>query len=207
MSEFEPAAEHPGCLGRAEVVDQVVQPQHPAGPHHPRDAIQRHRFPEVGQLVKRVAGAHAVRRRSGMLVAEEARPDTGQVRQPGGRRPLAEHCQHGRRDVDRRHVPEPRGRGERELADPGAEVQDIRGPVQAVRLEDGQVLLRVGITLLPVVTRHEGRVEVFWSRVCQFVDHPALGHEPILPGSATGPAPSQDPAADDRSVRPEPQSG
>ena len=61
-----------------------------------------------------------------------------------------------------------------------AEVHDGRGPVQAVRLEHGQVLGRVRIALLPVVTRHEGRVEVPGPRVRQFVDHPGFSHEPIL---------------------------
>ena len=44
--------------------------------------------------------------------------------------------------------------------------------VQALCREGVQVLGRVRVALLPVEAGHEGRVEVFGSRVCQFVDHP-----------------------------------
>jgi len=184
-SAGEPALEHPGRLGRAEVVDQVAQPEHAARAHHVRDPVQGHCLPEVGQLVQGVAGVHAIRGRAGALVAEEPGPDAVQVRQPRGGGPLAEHRDHGRRDVHRHHVPEPARRGERELPGPRTQVHDGGTPVQTVRLEDGQVLGRVGIALLAVVTRHKGGVEMFGPRVRQFVDHPGLVHEAILPASAT----------------------
>jgi protein phosphatase len=40
-------------------------------------------------------------------------------------------------------VPELARRGQRELAGPGGQIDDGRGPVQAVRREDGQVLGRI----------------------------------------------------------------
>jgi hypothetical protein len=48
---LEPAQEDPLGVGRAEVVDQVAQPQHAAGAQHPRDPVQGQRLPEVRQLV------------------------------------------------------------------------------------------------------------------------------------------------------------
>jgi len=41
------------------------------------------------------------------------------------------------------------------------------------------------MALLAVVSGHEGRIEVFGSRMRQFVDHPGLGHELILPARVT----------------------
>jgi len=69
-------------------------------------------------------------------------------------------------------VPEPPGRRERELPGARAQVDHCRVIVQALGREGVQVLGRVRIPLLPVEAGHEGRVEVFGSRVCQFVDHP-----------------------------------
>ncbi len=179
----EPAPEHLGRLARAEVVDQVAQPEHPAGTEHPRYPVESQGLPEVGQLVKRVPGVHPIGGRTGMLVAEEPGHDAIQVRQSGGRSALAKRRDHGRRDVDRRHVPEPARRGERELARSGAKIDDGGAAVQAVRLEYGQVFGRVGIPLLAVVTGDEGRVEVFGSRVGKLVDHPGVSHEHIVPRS------------------------
>jgi hypothetical protein len=135
--------------------------------------------------VQRVAGVHAVNGWPGVVITEEPGPDAVQVRQSRGRGPVAEERDHGRRDVHRRHVPEPARRGERELPGSGGQVQDGGGSVQAIRLEDGQVFGWVGIALLAVVARHEVGVEVFGSRVRQFVDHPRLGHDPILLVPAT----------------------
>ena len=56
---------------------------------------------------------------------------------------------------------------------------------QAHGLEDGQVLGRVGIALLAVIACDELGVEVFGSRVRQFVDYPGLGHDVILLAPAT----------------------
>ena len=120
-----------------------------------------------------------------MVVAEESGPDAVQIGQSRGGGVLAQERVHGRRDVHRRHVPEPARRGERELPGPRGEVQDGGGLVQAVRLEDGQVLGRVGIALLAVIACDELGVEVFGSRVRQFVDHPGLGHDAILLAPAT----------------------
>jgi len=181
----EPALEHLGRLARGEVVDQVAQAEHPAGTEHPRDAIQGQRLPEVRQLVQRVPGVHPVRGRAGMLVAEEPGHDAVQVCQPGGGGALAEPRDHDRRDVDRRHVPEPARRGKRELPRAGAQIHDGGAAVQTVRLEHGQVLGRVGIPLFAVVAGHEGRVEVLGSRMRQFVDHPGLSHELIVPWITT----------------------
>ena len=79
---------------------------------------------------------------------------------------------HGGRYVDGGHVPEPPGGGERELPGAGADVHDGRGRAQAVRLEHGQVLVRLGVSLLAVEARDEGRVKVFRAGVRQFVDPP-----------------------------------
>jgi hypothetical protein len=69
-------------------------------------------------------------------------------------------------------VPEPARRRQRELSGARADIHDSGCRAQAVRLEGSQVLGRIGIPLLAVVTGHEGRVEMFWSRMRQFVDHP-----------------------------------
>jgi len=61
---------------------------------------------------------------------------------------------------------------ERELPGAGPEVHDRGVSVQALRSESVQVLGRIRVPLLPVEAGHEGRVEVFGSRVRQFVDHP-----------------------------------
>jgi hypothetical protein len=122
--------------------------------------------------VQRVTGVHAVCGRPGVLVAEESGPHAVQVGQPRGRRALAQGGEHGRRYVHRRHVPEPARRRDRELPGARADVHHDGRGVQPVRLEGGQVRGRIGISLLAVVTRHERRVEVFRSRVRQFVDHP-----------------------------------
>ena len=79
-----------------------------------------------------------------------------------------------------RDVPEPAGGRERELPGARAEVHHGGGPVQAVRLERGQVGGRVRIALLAVVARHEGRAQVFRPGVGQLVDHPWLRHEAIV---------------------------
>ena len=63
----EPVLEDLLGLGRPEIVDQVAQPQYPAGPQHPRDPVQGYRLPEVGQLVQGMPGVHGVGRRPGML--------------------------------------------------------------------------------------------------------------------------------------------
>jgi hypothetical protein len=46
--------------------------------------------------------------------------------------------------------------------------------------QHGQVLSGIGIALLALVARHEDRVKVFRARMRQFVQHPRLGHRPIL---------------------------
>ena len=120
-----------------------------------------------------------------MLVAEEPGPDAVQIRQPRGGGPLAQDRDHRRRDVHRRHVPEPARGGERELPGPRSQIHQGGGSVQALRLEAGQILGRIRVTLLAVVTRDERGVEVLGSRVRQFVDHPGFSHRPILPVSAT----------------------
>jgi hypothetical protein len=168
----EPGPEYPLGVGGAEVVDQVAQPQHAAGPQHPRDPVQGQRLPEVRQLVQRVAGVHAVGKRRGMLIAEEARAHAVQVGQPCAGGTLAQHREHGRRDVHGRHVSEPAGGGERELPGARAQVHDGGGRTQAAGRHGLQVLGRVGVALLPDVTGHEGRIQVLGSRVRQFVDHP-----------------------------------
>jgi hypothetical protein len=100
-----------------------------------------------------------------MFIAEEARAHAVQVGQPRGGGTLAQHREHGRRDVHGRHVPEPAGGGERELPGTRAQVHDSGARVQAVGGKGVQVLGRVGIALLPVVAGHEGRVEMLRSRV------------------------------------------
>jgi hypothetical protein len=77
-------------------------------------------------------------------------------------------------------MPEPARRGERELPRAGAQVHDGRTAVQPVCLECGQVLSRVGIPLLAIETRHEGRVKVLGSCVGKFVDHPGVRHKVIV---------------------------
>jgi hypothetical protein len=52
-----------------------------------------------------------------------------------------------------------------------------------VRLEDGEILRRIGIALLTVIPGHEGGIEVLGSRVSQLVDHPGGIHSPILVAS------------------------
>ena len=83
-------------------------------------------------------------------------------------------------------MPEPAGGGEGELPGARSQVHDSGARAKAVGVERVQILGRVGIALLPVVTGHEGRVEVLGSCVRQFVDHPCLSHEAIVPGTATG---------------------
>src|ERR1019366_10794975 len=78
--------------------------------------------------------------------------------------------------VHRRHMPEPARGGERELPGAGTKIDDGGGLVQAMRLEGGHVFGWIGIPLLAVIARHECRVEVFGSRMRQFVDHPLVGH-------------------------------
>jgi hypothetical protein len=85
----EPGLEHPCRFSRGEVVDQIAQPEHPAGTQHPRDAIESQRLPEVGQLVQCVPGIHPIGGRAGMLVAEEPGHDAIQVRQAFGGSTLA----------------------------------------------------------------------------------------------------------------------
>jgi hypothetical protein len=168
----EPVPEDLLGLGRAEVVDQVTQPQHPAGPQHPRDPVEGQCLPEVGQLVQGMPGVHGVGRRPGMGVAEEARAHAVQVAQPGVGGALAQQVEHGRRDVHRRHAPEPPGRPERELPGARAQVHHRGVGAQAPRRESVQVLGRIRISLLTVEAGHEGRIEVLGSRIRQFVDHP-----------------------------------
>ena len=69
-------------------------------------------------------------------------------------------------------MPEPAGGGERELPGTRPQVHDRGALVQAMGREGRQILGRAGIALLPVIASHEGRVEMFRSRVRQFVDHP-----------------------------------
>jgi hypothetical protein len=42
--------------------------------------------------------------------------------------------------------------------------------------EDGKVLGGIGIPLLALVAGHKGRVEMLWTRMRQFVEHPRPGH-------------------------------
>jgi hypothetical protein len=119
----EPAVQHLGGFGRAEFVDQVLQPQHTARPQHLRDAFKSQGLPEVGQLMQRVSRVHAVQGRAVAVVAEEPGSDARQVGQAGAGGPLADHRDHGRRHIDGRHLPEPPSRGQRELPGPRAEVQ------------------------------------------------------------------------------------
>ncbi len=78
-------------------------------------------------------------------------------------------------------MPEPAGRGERELPGAGAQVHH-RGPgAKALGRESVQVAGRIWVTLLAVEAGHEGRVEVLGTRVPHLVDHPRLSHEPIVP--------------------------
>jgi hypothetical protein len=46
--------------------------------------------------------------------------------------------------------------------------------------QHGEVLSGIGIALLALVARHEDRIKVFRARMRQFVQHPRLGHRPIL---------------------------
>jgi hypothetical protein len=91
----EPASEYLAGLVRLEVVDQVAYLQHPARPQHPRDTPERDRLPEVRQLMQRMTGIHAIRRRPLMFIAQESGPDAAQVSQPGRGGPLGQHPHHG----------------------------------------------------------------------------------------------------------------
>ena len=66
----EPARKHLIGLRRPEIIDQVLAPQNAAGPGHSRDALQRERLPEAGQLMQGIAGVRDVDGRS-VRVAEE----------------------------------------------------------------------------------------------------------------------------------------
>lgn len=53
-----------------------------------------------------------------------------------------------------------------------------------MRGEKGQVLLGIGVPLLPVVACDEGGIEVLRTRVSEFIEHP-LAHSAILGGPLT----------------------
>jgi hypothetical protein len=53
--------------------------------------------------------------------------------------------------------------------------------------EHGQVLAGIGRALLALVAGHEDRIEMFRTRMRQFVEHPHLGHAPML--GEPGPTP------------------
>jgi hypothetical protein len=85
---------------------------------------------------------------------------------------LAEQVEHGRRDVHRRHVPEPAGRREGELPGARPQVHHHGTGAEALGRESVQVSDRIRVSLLAVEAGHEGRVEVLGTRVRHLVDHP-----------------------------------
>jgi hypothetical protein len=81
---------------------------------------------------------------------------------------------------------EPARRRYRELPGARTEIHQAGGGSQAVGLELGQVRFWIGVPLLTVESGNKGLVEVFRSRVREFVKHPGIGHAiTVLPAGQT----------------------
>ena len=168
----QPAVEDFLGLARPEVVHQVPQPQHSARAEHVGDPPQRDRLPEVGDLMERVPGEHAVHRDAG-VEAEEPGAFGRQVREVSASDGLRPQCaDHRRRQVDRDHPAEPPRRRNRELPGPRAEIDHDRRAVEAVGRERGDVRAGIRVPLLAVEPGDERRVQVLGPGVRRLVKQP-----------------------------------
>jgi len=107
-----------------------------------------------------------------VLVAEEPGLHALDVAQPRLGDALAQHGQHRGRDIDGHHAAHERRGGQREPPGPGAEVDHGGVRADAVRTQHGEILARIGISLLAVEARDERRVEMLRARMCHLVKHP-----------------------------------
>src|SRR5215472_15238270 len=115
-----------------------------------------------------------------MLVAEEPGPNALDVAQAGVGDALAQRGQHRGRDVDGYHPAHEWRGGQRKPPGPGAEVHHGGVRADTVLTKYGEILGRIGISLLAVEARDERRIEMLRARMRDLVEHPRPCHIPIV---------------------------
>jgi hypothetical protein len=83
-------------------------------------------------------------------------------------------------DVNSYDAPHAGSGGQGEPSGPGAEVHQRACRPDAMISEHGEVVGKIGISLLAVEPGDEAWIEMFRPGVRQFVEHPRLDHPPIL---------------------------
>ena len=122
----DPGVEMLGRSGGIEAVDHVPQTEHPTLPKRAAESGQSDRLPEVGQVMERIAGVDEVCEASAVLVAQEPGLRDLNIGQPRCGHLRSQDVEHHGRHIHRNHPGADGGGGNRELARPGAEVDDGR---------------------------------------------------------------------------------
>jgi hypothetical protein len=115
-----------------------------------------------------------------VLVGQESSLYAFDVRQAGRGGAVTECGLHGGGDVNSYDAAHAGSGGQGEPPGPGAEVHQRACRPDAMVGEHGEVAGKIGISLLAVEPGDEARIEMFTPSLRQLVEHPRLGHAPIL---------------------------